>query len=174
MSLGKGRPVQHSVTALVELPTAIPAAKPLVAPSRDLTTLRNRRRATADTIHLEIRTAPAASSPTKFAAEVKPPPGARPDRIRGSTGALRTARASRRPLRSFAFQSPWGKSTLFRLLRRPGPHGDQVLSILPCHVSSSGGVGKLLVLSGSETANTDAPNRCPTLAANDGAPRQTR
>jgi hypothetical protein len=76
----KGRPVQHSVTALVELPTAIPAAKPPVAPSRDLTTLRNRRRATADTIHLEIRTAPAASSPTNFAAEVKPPPGARPDR----------------------------------------------------------------------------------------------
>jgi len=76
----KGHPVQHSATALVELPTAIPAAEPLVALNRDLPTLRNRRRATADTIHLEIRTAPAASSPTKFTAEVNPPPGARPNK----------------------------------------------------------------------------------------------
>jgi hypothetical protein len=65
----KGGPVQHAVTALVELPTAVPATKPPVALSRDLTTLRNRRRATADTIHLEIRTAPAATCPTKFAAD---------------------------------------------------------------------------------------------------------
>jgi hypothetical protein len=76
----KGGPVQHAVTALVELPTAVPAAKPLVALSRDLTTLRNRRGATTDTIYTEIRTAPAASSPTKFTAEVKTPSGARPDR----------------------------------------------------------------------------------------------
>jgi hypothetical protein len=91
----KGRPVQHSVTALVELPTAIPAAKPPVAPSRDLTTLRNRRRATADTIHLEIRTAPAASSPTNFAAEVKPPPGARPDRTPAAPRRISAHRARR-------------------------------------------------------------------------------
>jgi hypothetical protein len=65
----KGGPVQDAVTALVELPTAVPATKPPVALSRNLTTLRNRRRATADTIHLEIRTAPAATCPTKFAAD---------------------------------------------------------------------------------------------------------
>ena len=65
---GQAGPVQYPAAALVELPTAVPAAKPPVALGRDLTTLRNRRRAAADTIHLEIDPAPAASSPTKSAA----------------------------------------------------------------------------------------------------------
>ena len=108
----KGPSVQHSATALVELPTAIPAAKPLVALSRDLPTLRNRRRATADTSHLEIRTAPAASSPTKFTAEVNPPPGARPDRtpcnqfiLAGHFWALDTLLSQWRGVKAIAWHS---------------------------------------------------------------------
>ncbi len=51
---------QHAPAALIELPTAVPAAKPPVALSRDITTLRSPRRATADTIHLKICLTPAA------------------------------------------------------------------------------------------------------------------
>jgi hypothetical protein len=60
-------PVQHAMTALVELPTAVPAPKPPVTLSGHLATFRRRRRATANTSHREIRPAPAASRPTKSA-----------------------------------------------------------------------------------------------------------
>jgi hypothetical protein len=44
-------PVQHVAAARVELPAAVSPANPPVALSRDLPTLRDRRRATADSIH---------------------------------------------------------------------------------------------------------------------------
>ena len=64
---GQAGSVQHAAAALIELPAALPAAKPPVALCRDLTTLRNPPRATANTIHLKFRLTLSASCPTKSA-----------------------------------------------------------------------------------------------------------
>ena len=64
---GQAGSVQHAAAALIELPAALPAAKPPVALCRDLTTLRNPSRATANTIHLKFRLTLSASCPTKSA-----------------------------------------------------------------------------------------------------------
>ena len=51
-------PVQHAAAALVELPTAVTATKPPVAVRRTVPPLRDRRRATADALHLGLPSHP--------------------------------------------------------------------------------------------------------------------
>ena len=77
---GQAGSVQHAAAALIELPTALPAAKPPVALSRDLTTLRNPPRTTADTNHLKIRLILQPHSLPNPLLVAKPPVGARHDR----------------------------------------------------------------------------------------------
>ena len=52
---GKAGPVQHPAAALVELPSAIPAAEPPVAARRHLRTLCHRGRGTAHAFHKPLR-----------------------------------------------------------------------------------------------------------------------